>query len=98
MRNISRPYWATSNVIAADMGGTTFKVGVIQDGRFEYAREPMVDRYHYTAPKIDLVSIGAGGGSIVGVDLRVNRPVVGPESAGRTRGRSATASAVPSRH
>ena len=74
------------NVIAADMGGTTFKVGVIQDGRFEYAREPMVDRYHYTAPKIDLVSIGAGGGSIVGVDPRLNRPVVGPESAGANPG------------
>ncbi len=55
------------NVIAADMGGTTFKVAVIQDGRFEYAREPMVDRYHYIAPKIDLMSIGAGGGSIVDV-------------------------------
>jgi N-methylhydantoinase A len=74
------------NIIAADMGGTTFKVGVIQDGRFEYARDPMVDRYHYTAPKIDLVSIGAGGGSIVGVDLRVNRPVVGPASAGAKPG------------
>ena len=74
------------NVIAADMGGTTFKVGVIEDGRFDYAREPMVDRYHYTAPKIDLVSIGAGGGSIVGVDPRVNRPVVGPASAGANPG------------
>jgi N-methylhydantoinase A len=74
------------NVIAADMGGTTFKVGVIQNGQFEYARDPMVDRYHYTAPKIDLVSIGAGGGSIVGVDLRTKRPVVGPASAGARPG------------
>jgi N-methylhydantoinase A len=32
------------DVIAADMGGTTFKVGVIQDGELEFAREPMVDR------------------------------------------------------
>lgn len=74
------------NVIAADMGGTTFKVGVIQNGQFDYARDPMVDRYHYTAPKIDLVSIGAGGGSIVGVDLRTMRPVVGPASAGARPG------------
>jgi N-methylhydantoinase A len=74
------------NVIAADMGGTTFKVGVIQDSRFEYARDPMVDRYHYAAPKIDLVSIGAGGGSIVGFDSRTNRPVVGPGSAGANPG------------
>lgn len=87
---VGAQYLATTmgdrNVIAADMGGTTFKVGVIQDGRFDYAREPMVDRYHYTAPKIDLVSIGAGGGSIVGVDPRVNRPVVGPASAGANPG------------
>jgi N-methylhydantoinase A len=74
------------NVIAADMGGTTFKVAVIQDGRFEYAREPMVDRYHYVAPKIDLMSIGAGGGSIVGVDHRTRRPTIGPASAGARPG------------
>jgi N-methylhydantoinase A len=75
-----------ANVIAADMGGTTFKVGVIQDGRFEYAREPMVDRYHYIAPKIDVQSIGAGGGSIVAVDPRTMRPIVGPASAGARPG------------
>ncbi len=75
-----------ANVIAADMGGTTFKVGVIQDGRYEYSREPMVDRFHYTAPKIDVVSIGAGGGSIVGFDWRINRPTVGPASAGADPG------------
>jgi N-methylhydantoinase A len=74
------------NVIAADMGGTTFKVGVLQDGRFEYAREPMVDRYHYIAPKIDLVSIGAGGGSIVKIEPRTTRPLIGPESAGSRPG------------
>lgn len=28
------------DIIAADMGGTTFKVGVIQEGQIEYAREP----------------------------------------------------------
>jgi len=75
-----------SNIIAADMGGTTFKVAVIQNGRFEYAREPMVDRYHYLASKIDLTSIGAGGGSIIDVDYRNKRPTVGPASAGARPG------------
>ena len=74
------------NTIAADMGGTTFKVAVIQDGGFEYAREPMVDRYHYVASKIDLQSIGAGGGSIVAVDPKTRRPTVGPASAGSRPG------------
>lgn len=75
-----------SNVIAADMGGTTFKVGVIQDGEFGYAREPIVDRLHYVAPKIDIASIGAGGGSIISVDVRTRRPLIGPRSAGARPG------------
>ena len=74
------------DVIAADMGGTTFKVGVIQAGELEYAREPMVDRFHYIAPKIDVVSIGAGGGSIVALDPRTKVPRVGPRSAGARPG------------
>jgi N-methylhydantoinase A len=75
-----------ADVIAADMGGTTFKVGVIQDGKLEYAREPMVDRFHYLAPKIEVVSIGAAGGSIVSLDPRTNVPRVGPRSAGARPG------------
>jgi len=74
------------NVIAADMGGTTFKVSVIQDGEFEYAREPIVDRLHYVANKIDVASIGAGGGSIISVDPRTRRPLIGPRSAGAVPG------------
>ena len=74
------------DVIAADMGGTTFKVGVVQNGQIEYAREPMVDRYHYVAPKIEIFSIGAGGGSIVSLDQRTNIPTVGPRSAGAQPG------------
>ena len=74
------------DVIAADMGGTTFKVGVIQGGEIEYAREPMVDRYHYIAPKMEVVSIGAGGGSIVSLDPKTKMPRVGPQSAGARPG------------
>jgi N-methylhydantoinase A len=75
-----------TEIIAADMGGTTFKVGVIQNGELEYAREPMVDRFHYVAPKIDVVSIGAGGGSIVQLDPKTKLPTVGPRSAGSRPG------------
>ena len=75
-----------ADIIAADMGGTTFKVGVIQNGEIEYAREPLVDRYHYIAPKIEVVSIGAGGGSIISIDPRTNVPRVGPQSAGADPG------------
>ena len=75
-----------ADIIAADMGGTTFKVGVIQDGQIDYAREPMVDRFHYVAPKIEVVSIGAGGGSIVSLDAKTKVPLVGPRSAGARPG------------
>jgi N-methylhydantoinase A len=74
------------DVIATDMGGTTFKVSVIQGGQIEYAREPMVDRYHYTQPKIEVVSIGAGGGSIVWLEEGSLAPRVGPRSAGSRPG------------
>ena len=74
------------NIIAADMGGTTFKVCVIQEGEIEYAREPMVARFHYVAPKIEVVSIGAGGGSIVSLEPGTNAPKVGPRSAGADPG------------
>tara|TARA_Y100001970_G_scaffold294368_1_gene451851 strand:- start:36490 stop:38610 length:2121 start_codon:yes stop_codon:yes gene_type:complete len=74
------------NIIAADMGGTTFKVGVIQDGELSHSREPMVDRFHYVAPKIEVVSIGSGGGSIISLDPRTNIPRIGPISAGAVPG------------
>ncbi len=74
------------DVIATDMGGTTFKVAVIQNGEIEYAREPMVDRFHYSQPKIEVVSIGSGGGSIVWLEPGTNTPRVGPRSAGARPG------------
>lgn len=74
------------NIIAADMGGTTFKVGVIRDGALEYAREPLVDRFHYAAPKIEVASIGAGGGSLVSLEKDTGAPLVGPQSAGADPG------------
>lgn len=74
------------NIIATDMGGTTFKVSVIQDQMIEYAREPMVDRFHYNQPKIEVISIGAGGGSIISLEEGSNVPRVGPRSAGSRPG------------
>ncbi len=70
------------NIIAADMGGTTFKVGVVRDGLIEYQRESMVLRYHYAMPKMDVVSLGLAGGSIISIDPRTGIPQVGPRSAG----------------
>jgi N-methylhydantoinase A len=70
------------NIIAADMGGTTFKVGTVREGLIEYQRESMVLRYHYALPKLDVVSLGLAGGSIIAVDERSGVPRIGPRSAG----------------
>jgi N-methylhydantoinase A len=70
------------NIIAADMGGTTFKVGVVREGQIEYQREPMVYRYHFALPKMDVISLGLAGGSIVYIDPRTGIPQIGPRSAG----------------
>lgn len=70
------------NIISADMGGTTFKVGTVRHGLIEYQQESMVLRYHYVLPKRDIVSLGVAGGSIIWIDERTGSPHVGPKGAG----------------
>ncbi len=67
------------NVIATDVGGTTFKVAVIENGQWSYSEETVVNQYQLRLPMIDLASIGAGGGSIAWTDQ--GRLRVGPQSA-----------------
>jgi N-methylhydantoinase A len=74
------------NVVAADMGGTTFKAGIVRHGVLAYQRKPVVLRYPYSVPKMDIVSIGLAGGSIVWLDPRTGAPRIGPQSAGATPG------------
>ena len=83
------------NLISFDMGGTTTKVGLVEDGvpkvapHFEVGSAAVADNraagYPVRTPVIDLVEIGAGGGSIAWVDpggaLRV-----GPRSGGADPG------------
>src|SRR5439155_11835155 len=52
------------NLIATDVGGTTFKVGLLVDGDWTFAREAVINQYTLLVPMVDVVSIGAGGGSI----------------------------------
>lgn len=73
-----------SDVIATDVGGTTFKVGMLVEGEIPMARETIINQYSLLMPMIDLVSIGAGGGSIAWADG--TRLRVGPRSAGSQPG------------
>jgi N-methylhydantoinase A len=75
-----------SNVLATDMGGTTFKVGVIRDGAVETDHRPIFMRYQLYLSKIWVESIGAGGGSIVWIDPETGLLKVGPQGAGSSPG------------
>jgi N-methylhydantoinase A len=74
------------NIIAADMGGTSFDCSLIEDGEYELAERSEVLRQVLTGlTKVDITTIGAGGGSIASVDER-GIPQVGPQSAGADPG------------
>jgi N-methylhydantoinase A len=75
-----------SNILATDMGGTTFKVSVIRDGVVEKDYKPTILRYQIFLTKIWVESIGAGGGSIVWIDPESNLLKVGPNGAGANPG------------
>src|SRR5499433_1468445 len=74
------------NIISCDMGGTSFDVGVIRDGRPALTADKELGYgLPVRVPMIDIHTIGAGGGSIA----RVNSGgilQVGPESAGADPG------------
>ncbi len=76
---------AEPNLIAFDMGGTSTDISLIVNGEPQLARERGVAGFRVALPSLDIVSIGAGGGSLARVDagglLRV-----GPASAGADPG------------
>ena len=76
-----------SNLITVDIGGTSADISTIPDGRIKImnARDSYVNSHPILVPMIDLVSIGAGGGSIAYVDSAGGFHV-GPRSAGAEPG------------
>ena len=74
------------NLITCDLGGTSFDVSVIADGKVAVAAQTLVDFVLVIrTPMIEITTIGAGGGSIAAVD-RGGLLRVGPESAGSVPG------------
>jgi N-methylhydantoinase A len=74
------------HIIATDMGGTSFDVGLIWDGVPVASYQSVVQQYEYFVPRIDIRSIGSGGGSIIWVDEVSSSLRVGPLSAGAEPG------------
>jgi N-methylhydantoinase A len=74
------------NIIVTDVGGTSFDVGLIVDHRPTLNRQPVFEKFTLAVPMIDVVSIGAGGGSIAWVEAETGLLQVGPRSAGAVPG------------
>ena len=76
------------NIIATDVGGTSFDLGLVVQGspRF-YQFRPVIDRWGVEVTMLESRSIGAGGGSIAKLNpILGNQLEVGPQSAGSMPG------------
>ena len=76
-------------VIAFDMGGTTAKCALVEDASFEVVSTYYVNGYEHgfpiRTPVLDIVEVGAGGGSVAWIDEH-GRMRLGPRSAGSEPG------------
>ena len=73
------------DVITCDMGGTSFDVALIKDKKPLTTTEGEIERLRISWPMLDVVTIGAGGGSIGWID-EVGLLRMGPQSAGADPG------------
>jgi N-methylhydantoinase A len=72
-------------LIALDMGGTSLDVCLVEGGVPPVTPSQTVNVHPILAPSVDVVTVGAGGGSIASVDA-AGRLRVGPQSAGADPG------------
>ena len=94
-----------AKAVSFDMGGTTAKICLIDDGRPQSARDsrstgPTASSVAADCPcastVVEMVEIGAGGGSLCGID-GLGRIAAGPRSAGSDPGPACYAAAEPAR-
>ncbi len=73
------------SAVVADMGGTSFDVGLVGAGQeTRYEQNPIIERFRVQVPIVPHWSIGAGGGSIARLENGALK--VGPQSAGSNPG------------
>ncbi len=75
------------DIITVDIGGTSADICLIKDGRIALTQSGHVGNWPLPLPMVDMVTIGAGGGSIAAVDG--GSLTVGPQSAGAEPGPAA---------
>ena len=74
-----------ADVVGVDMGGTSYDVALLTDGRRTIVTQGEVDGLPVRLPMVEMATIGAGGGSIASVDAS-GRLQVGPASASAVPG------------
>src|SRR5215813_7149610 len=75
------------DIITVDIGGTSADICLVKDGRISLTQQGHVGEWPLPLPMVDMVTIGAGGGSIARVENGML--VVGPQSAGAVPGPAA---------
>jgi N-methylhydantoinase A len=75
------------DIITIDIGGTSADICLIKDGRISLTQHGQVGEWPLPMPMVDMVTIGAGGGSIA--RLESDTLTVGPQSAGADPGPAA---------
>ena len=73
------------DILTIDVGGTSTDVSIIENYQPRYTSTSMVENYPVKTPMLDIVTVGAGGGSIVWTDS-YGQLKVGPQSAGANPG------------
>ena len=78
----------TKNLVTLDMGGTSTDISLVVDGEVQLSTERTIDIEAIALPSLDIVTLGAGGGSIGRTDSG-GLLEVGPQSAGAVPGPAA---------
>ena len=73
------------NCITVDMGGTSFDAAIVIDNQCVTSTEGNINRYRIALPSLDIITIGAGGGSIGWINSG-GLLQMGPQSAGALPG------------
>ena len=75
-----------TNVLCTDIGGTSFDLALLVNGRYGINSTPDMAKFLLNMPLVQMDSVGAGCGSFVRIDPSARRPEVGPDSAGASIG------------
>ena len=74
-----------NDCLLVDMGGTSFDVSTVLDGKVSFTRDGRINSYPTGLAAVEILTLGAGGGSIASVDAG-GLLKVGPRSAGALPG------------